>query len=290
MKKIKNYFVFLLSSTLLFCSCSKYAGNTNTQASNSSGGNSVGATPIDNQTGQGNSGSTGGVTTPTTPTDSVDAVYVQGTFIEDRGKTFFARNNNNGTLSLMASNGNYTKLANAPFTFHMPADNPSNVGTAIGAINFPNNGYYTALIQNTAPQLVVLNNGKEVNPPTSKSYVRFMNITVIDTNVSVNVELNGPEKVYFSYRKPFDIYQNNTSTATTWTSIYSQLYNTTHTNFTAITPGFYNGEIYLSNNVELKPKLAYNFLGGKKYTILVRQAAAVFQEPTKFFYTVLLHN
>lgn len=290
MKQTSKIFFTTIASIVLFCSCSKYVGNTNNSSSNNT---SVGATPIDPATGQGG-GSTGS-SSGTNTTDSVDGVYVQGFFAEDPAKTFFARNSADAKLTKIASNGYYTKLSKNEFTFYNPASNndPNTVGSELGKVNFTTNGYYTIFLNKTNPEIIVLNNGNSVNPSTSKAYVRFLNATFIDTNVSINVKLTGSETAYFSYRTPYDVYQNASTVSSAWTSIYNQSYNTTNTNYTSLNPGSYNGEINLHRGTVFFPLTNaltpnYNFVGGKKYTIFVRQSVITF--PRDYFYGIIQHN
>jgi hypothetical protein len=264
--------------------CSKYVGNnTSNNSTNSSGNTGTGPTPIDQGTGQSGGSST--------VNDSADAVYIQGVFAENFEKTFFARNNATGSLAQIASKGYYTKLSQSSYKFHYPhSTNDKQVGTALGSVNFPNKGFYTVLLNNTSPSVVVLDNGQNSKPSSSKAYVRFINITTFNGGQQASLHLNRNSQTlyYFSNRKPYDIYANYTNDSTTWISIYNQQYNIVNSDYTEVNPGYYDADIYLTNNLVWDKQPSFDFVGGKKYTIFVRQKDS--GTPTIYYFGILTHN
>lgn len=134
--------------------------------------------------------------------------------------------------------------------------------------------------------MVILNNGVNSTPSSAKAYIRFINITNYIDKISINAKLTGADVVYFSYRKPYDFYGNSSTESDLWSSIQNQTYNTTNSDFTAVTPGNYNVEIYLSNSVSYNPN--FTLEAGKKYTILVRSKNI--GGTWAFYYNLLKHN
>lgn len=287
---MKLNFILLFFIAIVLASCSKYSNNN---SSSTTSGNQTGYTPIGaglSGSGSSGSGSGGGTSSgggSTGTVDTVDGVYVQGIYINDPNKALTAKSVSTGVATSMWTQGHYTKLSQGAYSFYDPT---LSSGTKyLGQTNFTANSYYTIISNAINPDLVVLDNGKDVNPSSSKAYVRFINICDTAQNVSVNVKIStSNDEAYFSYRKPFDFYAVGNHGI--WYSIYNQMYNSAYTNYTSVNPGVYKGEIYLSNNVALTPQPTYNFIGGKKYTILVRQYYDDVKKVTVYNNTLIVHN
>jgi len=272
-KVIKTIVVVVICS-----SCTKYV--TNIKTTTNPNGNQQGTTPL----GAGNSGSTGGTTSSSTNSDSADAVYIQGFYLLDISKRLTSSNQTTNQSIILNANGYYTKFSIGFWNFWDPFMPPQNHSNYLWHFNFIKNGFYSVISNSTNPAFVLLQNGT-INPANNKAYVRFLNLCDSADAVSINTKITSSnDAAYFSYRKPYDIY--NTSVNGVRSSIDNENYNTNFTNFTTVNAGSCGIEIYLSNGKKFNP--SFSFIAGKKYSIVVSQKSYV--PPIEYYYAILQHN
>lgn len=278
----------LLTFSLFFLvGCTKYVAKPNTSISS---GNQ-GATPLppiysgnlgsSSSGGSGSSGNSG--TGSSNASNTADAIYIQGFYLLDVSNHLSTINASTYETKILEANGYYTKFASGIYKFWDPQVYPQNHSNYVGESNFSKNGYYSAISNVSSPGLVVLNNGNIAGLSTTKAYLRFINITDSAEAISINFKLSNSNSTYYSsYRKPYDFYVAGDIRA----SVYNQNYNS-NAEFMEINPGSYYEEIYLSNYISFTA--TYNFIGGRKYTILVK-GSIIGSNNTVYSYNTLQHN
>lgn len=278
MYRLINKVIKTIVLVVICSSCTKYVANTKTTTNTNS--NQQGSTPL----GAGSIGSTGGTTSSSTNSDSADAVYIQGFYLLDITKQITSINQATNQAIILNANGYYTKFSIGFWNFWDPLMHPQNHSNYLEHFNFTKNGFYSIISNSTNPGFVLLQNGT-INPSTNKAYVRFLNICDSADAISINTKITSSnDAAYFSYRKPYDIY--NSSPNGVRESIQNQNYNTNFSNFSTVNTGVYGIEIYLSNGKKFNTN--FSFISGKKYSIVVSQKSYV--PPIEYYYSILQHN
>lgn len=283
---IINKIIPFLLLIVIQSSCTKYVANSKANSNTINNQQQGGYTPLPGSGSTGGSGTSnsGNSNSGSSSTDSVDAVYAQGFYLLDISKQITSTNQTTNQSIILNANGYYTKFYMGYWNFWNPYIPPQNHSDYLAHFAFTKNGFYSIISNSVNPGFILLQNGN-MFPSTTKAYIRFLNICDSADAVSINTKISSSNDVaYFSYRKPYDIY--NTSPNGVRESIANQNYNTNFTNFTSVNSGVYNIEVYLNNGKSFNR--SFTFSAGKKYSIIVSQKSLA--QPIEYYTTILQHN